>query len=702
MQRAARVLALILLLSAAAAAQDAPQLATSLSAEVLAQGTVSASGGTMRDLRMNISVPSSEAYQIVEAGEQMLFDAEGNAYLSIHSANPPNPFAYSKKIAVQSVARTTQSLPESYSVPSDYKRFTAATNRTQSGDAGIRKLAEEITQGAQAPFEKVALLAIYVNRNMDYDETMVGQEKDALWVKENMRGVCTEYATLFSALARSMGIPVRYISGYVYSDRYGGWMGHAWAEAYVGKWVPVDPTWFEVGALDAMHIEETKAAEFSNRDTLSASVSRTGVELEWDTGQKTGALAGNIKTIKADYSQPLSGFDFGAAETSLPFGGSTIAYLSMQGTDYRVVPVSLKGCTGAKSVELDESEKYLVLQPGKTSTLVWEINASSSLARNYAYSCPLTLNSPYLEHSTLLIRADPFEKELQAFEASLQKASPEPGEGNAVLLKVPKQRRGKEFVAVLPDGIYTASANGAASEITFSTSATGSVPVYVAAGGGGWQLLSYSSGTEGQGVSIDSFTLPPVLVAGKKAVAHANVSASSYPADATLSFSFSSHEEQAVSRLSAPQEFAFSFTPSSPGAQAATLTLSSSGQQDSESRLSEVLPQPVFMLDKVQSSYVNGTLYAELSFVEIGPPVSPAVFVAGASHPAEGPVVLALPFGTHPITLSWKDAAGNDYSTSQEITVSQPDVFSAASQPQGCALSASLLAIVLIFAILKR
>jgi hypothetical protein len=353
-------------------------------------------------------------------------------------------------------------------------------------------------------------------------------------------------------------------------------------------------------------------------------------------------------------------------------------------------------------VELDESEKYLVLEPGKNSTLVWEINASSSLARNYVYSCPLTLNSPYLEHSTLAIRVDPSESSLPPFEARLQKSSAAPEEENSVLLKVPKQRRGKEFIAVLPDGIYRATAGGAASEIAFSTAATGSVPVYVAAGGGGWQLLSYASGSEAQAVSIESFVLPSVLIAGKEAVARANITASSYPADIALSFSFGPHEEQAVSRLSAPQEFEFEFTPSSPGAQAATLAISSSGQQDSESRLAEVLAQPVLMLDKVQSSYANGKLYANLSFVEIGSPVSPKVLVAGEAHSAEGPVSLALPLGTRPIALSWKDAAGNEYSASQEITVSQPDVFSAADQPQGCALSASLLAIVLIFAILKR
>ncbi len=696
------VLAILLLLIAAAAAQEAPQLATSLSAQVLAQGTVTAMGGSMHDLHMNISVPSSEAYQIVEAGEQILFDSDGNGYLAIFSASPSNPFTYSKTISVQSVARTTQSLPGSYSVPSGYAKYSSATSRTQSGDAGMRALALQVTGGVQSPFEKVALLAIYVNRNMKYDESMVGQENDALWVKQNMRGVCTEYATLFAALARSIGIPVRYVSGYVYSDKYDDWMGHAWAEAYIGKWVPVDPTWFEAGALDAMHIEETKTAEFSDRDMLSASVSKQGVKLTWDTGQKSGAVAGNIDTLSAGYLEPESGFELEAAETTLPFGGSTIAYLAIQGSDYRVIPVSLKGCVGTKSVELDEGEKYLILQPGKTSTLVWEINASSSLAKNYIYSCPLTLNSPYLEQRTLAIRVNQFEQDLPAFEASLQKTNIAPGEENSVFIKVPRQRRGNEFVAVLPDGVYRGTAASAASEIAFTSAAIGSVPVYVAAEGGGRALLGYSSGSSKPSVSIDSFTVPLALVAGKPSFAHANVSASSYPAEVTLDFSFGTHAEQVISQLSEPAAFEFSFTPLLPGPQSASLSAASSGSQDWESSLSDVLASPSLMLDKAQSTYSNGTLYTTISFVQISSPVSPTVSVNGAPYPAGGPLTLELPFGEHALLLSWRDSAGNEYSSSQEITVSQPDVFSAAGQPQGCALAISLLSIVLIFSIFKR
>ena len=701
MQKPACALALFIILSSSLFAQETPQLASALSAVVMEQGTVTAIGGEIHGLQMNLSVPSSTPYQIVEAGEMMNFDSEGNGYLAISATNPSNPFVYSKRITVQSVARTTFSLPESYSVPLEYRQFTSATDRTQSNNTGMRQLAQNITAGADTPFEKVALLAIYVNRNMKYVEGMVGQEKDALWVKQNMYGVCTEYSTLFAALARSIGIPVRYVSGYVYSEKFSSWMGHSWTDAYVGKWVPVDPTWFEVGSLDAMHIEESRYSEFIHRDALSASVSRSGVELDWNTGEKNGAIAGNIETAKVTYDKPYSNFTFDSPSHDLAPGGATIAYLAIKGKDYRVISLSLAGCLGAKSVLLDESERYLILEPGKTSTVVWLLNASSSLPRNYIYTCPITLNSPYLERRTISIVVDPALQVSQPFEASLHESEVLPGQENSVFLSIPRSLRDKKFVAVLPDGVYTAQSKTAAVEIPFSTQAAGTVQVYVAGESGGVALLKYSSGATSS-IDISSFTMSAVLVAGKTAFAQANVSASSYPVDITLDFSFGSHSEQIVGKLTALSSFTFNFTPDLPGAYTARMSVSSMGSLSEENQFATVAAGPVLAIDTAGTMYSNGTLYTTVSFLQTGSPIAPTASVAGSTYSASTPLVLVLPLGKHTVSLSWSDVAGNRYSASEQITVSQPGLLPATmpSIPsQGCPLATVLLSAVLIFSV---
>jgi transglutaminase-like putative cysteine protease len=66
---------------------------------------------------------------------------------------------------------------------------------------------------------------------------------------EARRGVCQDFSHIFIALARHLGIPTRYVSGYLFrdesiADRSSDGATHAWAEAlmpHIG-WVGFDPT----------------------------------------------------------------------------------------------------------------------------------------------------------------------------------------------------------------------------------------------------------------------------------------------------------------------------------------------------------------------------------------------------------------------------------------------------------------------------
>ena len=62
----------------------------------------------------------------------------------------------------------------------------------------------------------------------------------ALDVLATLAGDCHEHTVLFTALARSLGLPTRMVAGLVY------WQGqlyyHAWPEVWVGLWLPTDPT----------------------------------------------------------------------------------------------------------------------------------------------------------------------------------------------------------------------------------------------------------------------------------------------------------------------------------------------------------------------------------------------------------------------------------------------------------------------------
>jgi transglutaminase-like putative cysteine protease len=63
------------------------------------------------------------------------------------------------------------------------------------------------------------------------------------------RGVCQDFAHIMIAICRSWGIPARYVSGYVYTERDGGDRSnpdasHAWVDVFLPslRWVGIDPT----------------------------------------------------------------------------------------------------------------------------------------------------------------------------------------------------------------------------------------------------------------------------------------------------------------------------------------------------------------------------------------------------------------------------------------------------------------------------
>jgi len=129
----------------------------------------------------------------------------------------------------------------------------ADTNLTAPTPEIIAKAAE-VTAGSGNGLEAIARLEEFVHNhvayNLAYADTMLSAA-DVFTVGE---GTCDEYSHLFISMAKSVGIPARFVSGYVHSGD--SWEPHAWTEAYVPGygWLPVDPTYNEMLNLDATHL----------------------------------------------------------------------------------------------------------------------------------------------------------------------------------------------------------------------------------------------------------------------------------------------------------------------------------------------------------------------------------------------------------------------------------------------------------------
>jgi transglutaminase-like putative cysteine protease len=117
----------------------------------------------------------------------------------------------------------------------------------------IRDLAVQVTWGRETPYEKVEALERFL-RTFRYDETIQAPPAEAdgvaYFLFDVKAGYCDYYASSLVVMARSLGIPARYVRGYSQGQYEDGVYhvrelnGHAWPEVYFAGygWVEFEPT----------------------------------------------------------------------------------------------------------------------------------------------------------------------------------------------------------------------------------------------------------------------------------------------------------------------------------------------------------------------------------------------------------------------------------------------------------------------------
>jgi transglutaminase-like putative cysteine protease len=124
--------------------------------------------------------------------------------------------------------------------------FLCESSRVSS-DAEIAETAAGL-RASLTPAEAISATSDWIHSGFEYQTGTTTVTTTASEVLRARRGVCQDFAHLGIALLRSMGIPARYVSGYLHPDpeaeRGKGYAGesHAWLEAWVGGWRPLDPT----------------------------------------------------------------------------------------------------------------------------------------------------------------------------------------------------------------------------------------------------------------------------------------------------------------------------------------------------------------------------------------------------------------------------------------------------------------------------
>ena len=279
------------------------------------------------------------------------------------------------------------------SYPVDVYRYTKPTAMIDTNE-GIKELAASLAEGEDDLYNVLFRLAVWTNQNIEYDLSSVAANavEPSSWVLKNRRGVCDELTNLFISMARSLGIPARFVTGISYTNSpefKNHWGLHGWAEVYFQGfgWVPFDPTYGQPGFVDAGHIK-LKDSPDSNRSST---------DYEWKgryVNLKPEELRMDVSVVKRGKMLPqLVDVSVQAFDDKLGFGSYNYGEAQAKNNNDYYVTSTLYLSLPKEIALLDPVKQPVILGPHEKKSVFWRMKVPDNLRRNMVYTFPLTVTT---------------------------------------------------------------------------------------------------------------------------------------------------------------------------------------------------------------------------------------------------------------------------------------------------------------------
>lgn len=152
-------------------------------------------------------------------------------------------------------------------VSDTFAEYLAPTQRTKLASEVLVEVRSElhntddVVSIAHAAVDLVRRRVAYVR-----GATLVSSTAQDVW--DQRKGVCQDLSHVTIAVLRSLGIPARYVSGYLLAREDAGvgetvyGESHAWVEFFDGAWQGIDPTQGDVISL--LHVVVAKGREYGD------------------------------------------------------------------------------------------------------------------------------------------------------------------------------------------------------------------------------------------------------------------------------------------------------------------------------------------------------------------------------------------------------------------------------------------------------
>jgi transglutaminase-like putative cysteine protease len=117
-----------------------------------------------------------------------------------------------------------------------------------SADAEIAAIANSVIAGCTDAWSAVVAIKRFIHDEFRYQPAVTNVHTKMSEALRLRQGVCQDFAHVMIGLCRSLKIPARYVSGYLYNgpadQLKGAQASHAWLEVFIPGhgWIGVDPT----------------------------------------------------------------------------------------------------------------------------------------------------------------------------------------------------------------------------------------------------------------------------------------------------------------------------------------------------------------------------------------------------------------------------------------------------------------------------
>jgi transglutaminase-like putative cysteine protease len=200
----------------------------------------------------------------------------------------PHDFLEVTAVTTVEVHRSERVLPEAElagwdelageQVLNEFSDWLPQTRLSEPGEE-VRKLVAGFA-GGHIPHEAARAVMAWMKGEMQYVKGVTGVQSNAEEVWNHRKGVCQDLAHLGVGALRSLGIPARYVSGYLHPrpDAAVGEVvagqSHAWLEWWDGQWQAWDPT--NEGPVGDFHVSVARGRDYRDVPPLKGILSGGG------------------------------------------------------------------------------------------------------------------------------------------------------------------------------------------------------------------------------------------------------------------------------------------------------------------------------------------------------------------------------------------------------------------------------------------